>query len=316
MKKLLAIRNSIENLYRRNSTVSGYVLRLIFGFLSLFIISRNAGYNEVISLWWAAVVIAAAAALLPMRLMTLVIMIYIVIEVGTLSVGIGAVILAVMAIVYLMYFRLDEKYLYALILIPVLSMVRLTLLVPLVLALVAPAHTVIAVISGNIIYYMLRYININAAVFRGMSGQSEVSKASKFIIGFFPNTEFLYTTVILVIVFFAVYYFKKLRINSSVSIAAAAGSGIYIVLRIAALLIFGGVTAQKLVYTVAGSVVSLILAVITAGIILPLDFARTEYIEFEDEEYHYYVRAVPKAVISEERVYVKNINRRRRGNRS
>ena len=316
MKKLLAIRNSIENLYRRNSTVSGYVLRLIFGFLSLFIISRNAGYNEVISLWWAAVVIAAAAALLPMRLMTLVIMIYIVIEVGTLSVGIGAVILAVMAIVYLMYFRLDEKYLYALILIPVLSMVRLTLLVPLVLALVAPAHTVIAVISGNIIYYMLRYININAAVFRGMSGQSEVSKAGKFIIGFFPNTEFLYTTVILVIVFFAVYYFKKLRINSSVSIAAAAGSGIYIVLRIAALLIFGGVTAQKLVYTVAGSVVSLILAVITAGIILPLDFARTEYIEFEDEEYHYYVRAVPKAVISEERVYVKNINRRRRGNRS
>ena len=58
-----------------------------------------------------------------------------------------------------------------------------------------------------------------------------------------------------------------------------------------------------------------VFAVLSTGIvyllnifILAVDYSRTEYTQFEDDEYYYYVKAVPKIKVTAPEVKVKHIN--------
>jgi len=60
-----------------------------------------------------------------------------------------------------------------------------------------------------------------------------------------------------------------------------------------------------------GVLVSLILAGIYTFFIFTVDYTRTEYVQFEDDDYYYYVKAVPKLTVSTPDVKVQKINARK-----
>ena len=45
--------------------------------------------------------------------------------------------------------------------------------------------------------------------------------------------------------------------------------------------------------------------------ILALDYQRTEFVQYEDDNYYYYVKAIPKVKVSAESVQVQHINVKR-----
>ena len=63
-----------------------------------------------------------------------------------------------------------------------------------------------------------------------------------------------------------------------------------------------------IIYTVISVVVGLVLEFFVFG----GDYTRTERLEYEDDEYYYYVKAVPKMSIAVSDKQVKRINTRRR----
>ena len=63
-----------------------------------------------------------------------------------------------------------------------------------------------------------------------------------------------------------------------------------------------------IVLVVTGSVVGIILALIIQFFKGVVDYQRTEILQFEDNEYYYYVKAVPKLYVSESNKNVKKIN--------
>ena len=209
---------------------------------------------------------------------------------------------------YMIYFRFSKKHAYVVILLPLLFMIKIPLVIPLFLAVTASFYSVVPVIFGTIIYYMLRYINLNATVFSDSAQTAELAKVSIFLEGTFAGNEFLYTLAVMVIVFIVTYLIKRKPSNYSNDMAVAIGTGLYIILLIISNMAFGTITASKLWTVVLGAVAS--------GIIveLPLDYTRTELLQFEDNEYVYYVRAVPKAAIEKETVHVNRINTRKRKN--
>ena len=64
--------------------------------------------------------------------------------------------------------------------------------------------------------------------------------------------------------------------------------------------------------TVLSVVLALGCAVIYRFFVFSVDYSRTEYLQFEDEDYYYYVKAVPKSTIAMADVRVQKINRVRR----
>ncbi len=57
-----------------------------------------------------------------------------------------------------------------------------------------------------------------------------------------------------------------------------------------------------------GGILSLVLAVVIQFFILSVDYTKTEFLQFEDDEYYYYVKAVPKMTVSLPEKRVKKIS--------
>ena len=54
----------------------------------------------------------------------------------------------------------------------------------------------------------------------------------------------------------------------------------------------------KVIGVIIGGAVSCVIAVVIQFLFFNVDYTRTERLQFEDDEYYYYVKAVPKAVIA------------------
>ncbi len=310
MRILIEFGNRIEGIYKKRPQIWTFIFRIFFSFLVFLILRQNTGYNTFLSNTALIAVISLVCGFIPTRGLTLIYLAYLAIHIFTLSAGIGAATTAIMLVMFLLYFRLEPGMGYVVAVFTALAMIRMPLLVPLVLAATAPTSSLLAVFFGTVVYYMIRYINMNAAVFSALTDTTEMTKAGIFLTGLFTYREFWYTIVALTMVFLVVYYMKKARMNNATNMAIAVGTGLYVIFTIIANLSFQTVTAERLIYIVAGSAASMIIAFLVVNVVRPLDFSRTRQMEFEDDEYYYYVRAVPKATINKKTVDVKRINRR------
>ena len=311
MKLLFNIRNRIDDIYLKHPQITGYFVRLIIALAVLLILRVNIGFNEILSDLVFVIVFSIVCAFIPVKPLALILAVYAVVQIFSLSSGAGLIACLLFVIMYLIYFRFNTNTGYIILLIPLLCLIRLPLLIPLVLAVCAPAGSVISVILGFIVFYFIRYIHVTAAVLQGIVENGEVSKMSMVISGVFTYREMWYTIGCVIITFFAVYYLKKININKSNEMAAALGSGIYLICILLCSLLFGNITHQRLTQLVMGCVISCLLAMVITAVVLPLDYRRTELLEFEDEEYKYFVRAVPKSYISKESVRIKRIYSRK-----
>ena len=56
------------------------------------------------------------------------------------------------------------------------------------------------------------------------------------------------------------------------------------------------------------SLLSILIVYVLQFFVLAVDYSRTEYTQFEDDDYYYYVKAVPKIKVTATDVKVKHIN--------
>jgi len=64
-----------------------------------------------------------------------------------------------------------------------------------------------------------------------------------------------------------------------------------------------------------GTLLSVVLAFIFQFFVFAVDYSRTEFLQFQDDEYYYYVKAVPKLTVTRPDVKVKRINTRKAARR-
>ncbi|MGI6071700.1 MAG: hypothetical protein ACOX75_01615 [Lachnospiraceae bacterium] len=312
MKTLLTLRNHINSFYSKYSLFVGYGVRVIVAFFVLLAVKNGAGYNSLLSQVWFIIAFAIVSAFMRTRLLVLALAAYTVIQVMSLSMGVGVVLLCIILVIYMLYFRLDEKHGMAVLLVALLHIIKIPLAAPLMLPIVSPVGSVIAIICGNILYYAIHYLAVNSAVITGMADAGEVTKATMFLNGIASYKEFFYVTLIMIMVSLVVYFAKRIPVNRANDLAIIYGTGLYIILMILINMMLGTITFPRLRNILIGGIVSFIVAFVMENIILPLDFARTELLEFQDDEYYYYVKAVPKAMLEKENVSVTRISSRKK----
>ena len=71
-------------------------------------------------------------------------------------------------------------------------------------------------------------------------------------------------------------------------------------------------TSIKVLPLILGSLFSVGVAVVLQFFLFSVDYSRTEYVQFEDDEYYYYVKAVPKLSIAVSEKRVKKISSQRK----
>ena len=198
------------------------------------------------------------------------------------------------------------------ILTPLALMVKLPYAVPLLVGLGGTLASIVPVCCGVFLYYLLMYVKQNAGVLTD-SSVDIVQKYSQIIKSVLFNETMFVIMATCAAGILVVYLIRRLSLNYAWSIAIVAGCVAQLLVIFVGDFVFGVSvpTGQLLV----GMVVSALLAVVYDFFIFSVDYSRTEYVQFEDDDYYYYVKAVPKMTVSTPDVKVQKISTRKRSAR-
>ena len=169
---------------------------------------------------------------------------------------------------------------------------------------------VVSVACGVIVYYMMDYVKLNATVISSLDADNAVSKFRYVMDGLMNNKAMLIVLISFCITTIIVYVIRRLSVDHAWTIAMFAGAVVSVVMLLLGDLTFD--TNISVVATILGTVVSLLLAKLVEFFAFNVDYTRTEYVQFEDDEYYYYVKAVPKINVTAPEMNVKRINAQRR----
>ena len=122
------------------------------------------------------------------------------------------------------------------------------------------------------------------------------------------------TVVVFAIVLLIVYAIRRKSIDHAWMKAILIGVTVEFVALLVGSLILN--TKVSILWLVIGTALSLVIAVILQFFVFSVDYTRVEHTQFEDDEYYYYVKAVPKLNVAEPEMNVKRINAQRQHNKN
>lgn len=311
MMGLLVFKEKLKNFYAEHEGYLNPVLKFVAVFTAMVLIKFNIGYMEAINMWPVILVIAILFAFAPWGVITVGLSAVIVINIFSLSAELAVMLLISMLIMLMLFFRFTPKEGILLVIIPMAFFLKIPYVVPIAVGLLCTPVSMISVAFGTIIYFMLKVISDNAVAINNISGESTSAASINSIINIIGNNkEMALTVAAFVITVLVVYIIKSASIDNAWTFAIMTGGVVEFAIILVGSLILN--TENSILWIIVGTVLSVLLSYILQFFVFSVDYSRTEHTQFEDDEYYYYVKAVPKINVTAPEMNVKRINAQRR----
>lgn len=297
MEQLLIIKYKLTRFVTRFESYIIPVLRFFAMLFALIFINANIGFMSRLKNPAIVLILSLLSSFLPTNVIVVIAGMVIVGHVYALSMNCAIVLLLIMIIMYALYFRFTPKDAVAAILTPITCAMHIPYVMPIAMGLVGTPLSGFSVGCGVAIYYMLEFIKDNQDSLSAGAKDTESALSSfKMIIdGFIKNDTMVVVIIAFAITIVVVYLIRRLKINYSWQIAIGVGA----VLDILVLLIGSAARDADIsaVGVIFGTIGGVVVAIILQFFVFNVDYNRAEYVQFEDDEYYYYVKAVPKITL-------------------
>lgn len=294
MSDLLTWKKNLQELYAKRSNVIDKGLKFVLSLLAFLLINKNIGAFKLVMSPVVSIGLSFVCAFLPPIVIVLVAAVLIAVHLYFISLGAMAVSVLVFVVMFLCYCRFTPQKAILLLITPLAFWLKIPYAVPVVCGLAFAPVSAVPVSFGTMVYFMLNYVKQSATALSSAEGIT--GQISLFVKSVFADKSMWITTFAFVACIIIVYVIRRKAIEHAWKIAIASGA-------VANVLVIGignALVNQKV------SFVALIfgnLAAIAVGMVLELflfsvDYSRCENLQFEDDEYYYYVKAVPKVSIA------------------
>lgn len=310
MTTLLEYKEKLTKFYGKNEVYITPVIKFLLALTTFLMINMNIGYMEKISSVPVALLLALICSVLPMNGTMIIASLVIVADFYVLSVEVCLTALVMFVLVYFIYFRFAPKNGYNALLTPICFKLNIPYVMPVGVGLLREAYSVFSLVCGTIIFFFVDGVRENAALLSESADESE-SATSKIVVALnqlFGNKEMYLAAGVLVAATLIVYFVRRLSIDHAWSIAILAGILFEVVAFFTGYILLG--ISGKTLWLIIGSIISLGISYVIQFLFFNLDYTRTEHLQFEDDEYYYYVKAVPKVYVSTSDKQIKHFNKK------
>lgn len=308
MTTLLEIKEKLIRFYGKNEIYLLPVIKFVFALFTFLMINNSIGYMKFISRTPVALILALVCSVIPVNGMIVLAALVSLLDFYALSLEVCLVGLLLFAVIYFIYFRFAPKSGFNAILTLICFKLHIPYIVPVGTGLLSEAYSVISVACGTVLYFFIRGVGENANAL-GSAAEESDSSASKIVIALnqlVGNKEMYLVLVIFVIAALMVYLIRRLDIEHAWTIALMSGILFEMIGLTAGYLLLG--ISGRTVGVIAGSIVSGLIAFLIEFLFFNLDYSRTEKLQFEDDEYYYFVKAIPKSLVTEKDKQIKRFN--------
>lgn len=306
MTGLLEIKDWLIRFYSRYETWLFPVVKFVLALTLFAMINAHIGFMDAISNWSTAFILALICAVLPVNTMLWLGAFVVLADMYALSLEVALTTLILFAALFFLYFRFAPENGIMAVLTPISFGLKVPYIMPVAGGLLRSISSVFAVVCGTVIYYFLDGIQQNAGTLINVDS-AEKGQPSRFDISIgqlLGNKEMYLVIAIFVVTAVVVWIVRRLEVDYAWTLAIISGMLIEIAGLFVGFLVLGieGKTAVMLI----GNIISMLIAFILQFLFMNLDYDRTERVQFEDDDYYYYVKAVPKKMVAVKDVKVKH----------
>lgn len=307
MTTLLTFRDNIKAFFSRYDYIITPVLKFFLAMFVFFSLNSQFGYMPILGNGVLIFLLSLICAFVPVEVITGIGAVMIVLQSTQVSIDVALISIALIVIFYCAYMRFVPKAGIITFLIPICYSFHLIYALPVVLGFLVGPVAIVPAIFGIILYYYGIGLEELVKVLAACTEEEDAIQGFQYILsGLLDNKLMLLTMVIFAAVILITYIIYRSSFENSWIIAFLAGGFLNVVL-----FLVGSVTLSidvKILPVLLGGLSGILIAVLIQfgkGIV---DYQRTEILQFEDDDYYYYVKAIPKLSVSESNKNVKHIN--------
>lgn len=288
---ILRMRRKIQEFCQWHGRGLQIGIKLIVSFLLFLVINHVYGKTGM-SYMVLAGVFAVICAAIPLRFVYLLSIMLTTFHLFQVSWDLVLFYLAAVLLSYLMVCRMEPDAAIIIAFTPVFFYMKLPLLLPVLIGMFSNLFGVAAMAFGIFFYFFSSYVKDVAILLSSATGGENIIAVKNIMDSFTGDAKalLLLCSFLVAAVLTWILYHQSFDYAWYTGIVLGALSGFLVYL--------GGGFFFDIQSVKIGSVLSSLAAVLAATVIqffrCIIDYGSAEYIEFEDDEYYYYVKAVPK----------------------
>ncbi len=242
------------------------------------------------------IAISLLCAVLPWKYLSFMAAVWLLAQLSALSLEATAFCFVVLLILALLRYLMLPASALTLVALPLLFLWRVPFVVPLIVGVTGVLSGFVSVGSGVILYYLLRLIAENLEYLSAPEGDTLVHRLLFLLKGMAEHKEMMPVLFCFCLTTLVVFLISRMKADYAPQIAVGFGALLNPILLAATFDFLRRPPApESLIW---GSVAALPLALAVSFLHRFLNYAKTEQVQFEDDEYYYYVKAVPKMALS------------------
>lgn len=310
MMGLLVYKEKLKNFTRNMSFMLNPLLNLR-EFIALTLIKKNVGYNDLLINMACNNGNTVIMAFMPWTIIITALTAVMCINIFTLSIELGALVVIILLIMLLLYFRFTPTQGIFVLFVPMAFFMKIPYIVPIIAGLICTPVSIVSVTFGTIVYYMIAVIGKNADAIQNVASEGTNAANLNTVLKMISvNNQLFLVIAAFIITTLVVYFIRRSSVNNAWIIAIIVGGVVDCVIILVGALTLN--TEYSIIGVILGSVGSILLGCIIQFFVFSVDYSRTEHTQFEDDEYYYYVKAVPKINVVAPEMNVKRINAQRK----
>jgi len=309
MMKLLELRAWIRLIYQRLQLIINPASKFAMAFVVFHSLNASIGYDDRFARFEVEFLLSLFCSFVPSSIMVLFAMLLSIVHIYADSVILAALVLIIFIIMYCFLYRYAPAYGYAAVVIPILYAFDMPFIIPIYLGLVTNPIAILPTACGVIVHYVLKLVREDAAFAKitELNFEDVQLVFTTAIDKFLANRQMFLAVTIFSLIILVVFVVRSMKIKYSFEISIVSGAVMCILGFLFGYLKIG--ISNEIFNMIIGTIASAMFAFAMLFMKRILDYTAIEKVQFEDDAYYYYVKAIPKIEISIPNRKVKRIGR-------
>lgn len=305
MTALLEFKQKIKRFYAKYEMYLQPLMKFALALIYFIWINSNMGYMTALDNIFVVLILALICSILPSGMTIFTGFAMMVGHSYALGLDVAGFMLVLILFMMIVFLRFSTEQNIVVVLTPLACAFDLPVLLPVGCGLLSSVLSALPAAGGVIIYYFVRFIGSQSQILQNPDGEI-LDRITLLSDGLMNNGEMWLTLVAFVAMILVVNLIRTRMFDYAWRIAIVAGGVTYIVIMLIGSIFMG--ISISVVPMIIFSVVSVLIGLVLEFFVYGGDYTRTERLEYEDDEYYYYVKAVPKALVATSDRSIKKIN--------
>ncbi len=296
MRSLLEVKEILRRFYAKNDFLVHPLVKFLVAFAALTGINNQVGFMGQIDNITIVLIVALMCSFLPKGFIVFFSGIIILLHFYALGLEVAVVGLCVFLLMALLFFRFSPADSLVVVLTPICFGLNIPYVIPVAMGLLGTPVSAISVSCGIVVYYLNKTVALVAPTLKTVEEGEMVARLRMIIDALLANKEMIIVIAAFAFTVMIVYFIRRMSIAYSWTIAIVAGSSINVLILLIGTLMFD--TELSILWVFLGTLLSICIEIVIQFFFFNVDYNRIEKVQFEDDEYYYYVKAVPKMTAS------------------